>query len=136
MVNSRNKGACFEREVAKELHLLTGINFRRDLDQYRSSDLGDLICDVPDFPFIIECKRYRSLGFQSAWWKQAHKAALSANKRAAVVYRFNRQPTLVRVQLRSAMECISRGRWSAPDEHLIDITLEGFAYLIREGLAG
>lgn len=135
MANSRNKGASFEREVAQEIYLLTGINLKRDLDQYRASDLGDLICENPAFPFVIECKRRASGGFQSAWWAQASKAALSAGKRAAVVYRFDRQSTRVRVQLRAAMECISRGRWSAEDAHLIDIDLEGFAYLIREGLA-
>lgn len=135
MTNSRNKGASFEREIAKELFLLTGVELRRDLDQYRSSDLGDLICDNPNFPFIIECKRRANGGFQAAWWAQASKAALAVGKRAAVVYRFDRQDTRVRVQLRAAMECISRGKWSAEDAHLIDISLDGFAYLIREGLS-
>lgn len=134
MANSRNKGASFEREVANELFLLTGINLKRDLDQYRASDLGDLICDDPTFPFVLECKRYAGGGFQSAWWAQAYKAALAANKRAAVIYRFDRQPIRVRVQLRAAMECISRNKWSAEDQHLIDLDLEGFAYLIREGM--
>lgn len=135
MANSRNKGSTFEREIAKELFLLTGITFRRDLDQYRSNDLGDLICDEQAFPFTIECKRYAGGGFQAAWWAQASKAALAAGKRPAVIYRFDRQPVRVRVQLRAAMECISRGKWSAEDAHLIDIDLGGFAYLIREGLA-
>lgn len=135
MANSRNKGQAFERELAKELFLLTGIQFRRDLDQYRSNDLGDLICDDPKFPFIIEAKRYAGGGFLSAWWTQASKAALAASKHPAVIYRFDRQPIRVRVQLRAAMECISRRRWSAEDPHLIDIDLPGFAYLIREGMA-
>lgn len=135
MANSRNKGAAFEREIAQELYRLTGINLKRDLDQYRQSDLGDLICTDPAFPFVIECKRFANGGFQSAWWAQASKAALSAGKRAVVVYRFDRQPVRVRVQLRAAMECISRGKWSAEDLHLIDIDLEGLAYLIREGMA-
>lgn len=135
MANSRNKGATFEREIAQELYRLTGINLKRDLDQCRQSDLGDLICADPAFPFVIECKRFSNGGFQSAWWAQASKAALSAGKRAAVVYRFDRQPVRVRVQLRAAMECISRGKWSAEDPHLIDIDLEGLAYLIREGMA-
>ena len=135
MTNSRNKGSAFERDIAKELFLLTGISFRRDLDQYRSSDLGDLICDIQDFPFVLECKRYAKGGFQAAWWAQASKAALSAGKRPAVIYRFDRQPVRVRLQLRAAMECISRGKWSAEDAHVIDIDLGGLAYLIREGLA-
>ena len=135
MAHSRNKGASFEREVAQELHRLLGINFKRDLDQYRERDRGDLICDVDAFPFLIECKRYAGGGFLAAWWQQAYTAALDAGKRPAVIYKFDRKPIQVRVQLRAAMECISRGRWSAEDRHIIDIDLEGFAYLCREGLA-
>ncbi len=135
MTHSRNKGASFEREVAQELHRLLGINFKRDLDQYRERDRGDLICDVDAFRFLIECKRYAGGGFLAAWWQQAYTAALDAGKRPAVIYKFDRKPIQVRVQLRAAMECISRGRWSAEDRHIIDIDLEGFAYLCREGLA-
>lgn len=132
---SRAKGQVFEREVAKELFRLTGIEFRRDLDQYRSNDLGDLICDDPAFPFVIEAKRYARGGFLAAWWTQASRAALAASKLPAVVYRFDRQPIRVRVQLRAAMECVSRGKWSAEDAHVIDVDLPCFAYLIREGMA-
>lgn len=135
MTNSRNKGASFEREIAQELHLRLGINFKRDLDQYRESERGDLIADCP-FPFLIECKRYAGGGFQSAWWKQAYHAALGTGQRPAVVYRFDRQQTRVRVQLRAAMECISRGKWSAEDSHLIDIDLDGLCYLVREWMNG
>ena len=134
MTNSRNKGSAYEREIAQELYRLTGINLKRDLDQYRATDRGDLVCDDPDFPLIIECKRRASGGFQAAWWQQASRAAVAQNKRAAVIYRFDRQPTRVRVQLRTAMELISGGKWSAPDQHLIDIDLDGLAYLIREGV--
>lgn len=135
MTNSRRKGAEFEREIAQELYRLLGINFKRDLDQYREKDRGDLIADCEGFPFLIECKRYASVGFRQEWWDQAYRAALLTGQRAAVVYRFDRRGAMVRVQLRAAMECLSRGRWSAEDRHVIDIDLEGFAYLCREGLA-
>lgn len=134
MANSRNKGAAFEREMAQELHKMLGVNFKRDLDQYRQRDRGDLIADRA-FPFLIECKRHARGGFLQAWWDQAYRAALETGQRPAVIYRFDRQPVRVRVQLRAAMECISRGKWSAEDWHIIDIDLEGFAYLCREGMA-
>lgn len=38
MANSRNKGAQFERDVARRLYQLLGVNFARDLDQYRQAD--------------------------------------------------------------------------------------------------
>lgn len=134
MANSRNKGASFEREIAQELHRLLGVNFKRDLDQYRERDRGDLIADC-DFPFLLELKRYAGGGFQKAWWEQAYKAALATGQHPAVIYKFDRKPIMCRVQLRAAMECISRRKWSAEDAHLIDIDLEGFAYLAREGMA-
>ena len=53
MVNGRNKGAQFERQVAKMLHDELGVSFKRDLEQYRAADHGDLIPDDPDFPFTL-----------------------------------------------------------------------------------
>ena len=35
------------------------MTFKRDLEQYRAADHGDLICDEP-FPFVIEIKRYKT----------------------------------------------------------------------------
>jgi len=134
MVNGRNKGAAFEREVARELHLLLGINFKRDLDQYRQRDRGDLMVNTP-FPFLIECKRYAGGGFRDEWWRQAYRAALATGQHPAVIYKFDRQPIRVRVQIRAIVECVSRDRWSAEDPHQADISLEGFAYIAREGMA-
>ena len=37
-----------------------GLTFQRDINQYRQSDLGDIICNDPDFPFVIEVKRKRA----------------------------------------------------------------------------
>ena len=46
-INSRNKGASFEREVAKHLNILfekedIDITVRRNLEQYQVKDQGDL----------------------------------------------------------------------------------------------
>ena len=56
--NGRNKGATFERDIAKMLDDELGISFKRNLDQYRESGLGDLIPSDPEFPFTLELKRY------------------------------------------------------------------------------
>ena len=133
--NSRTKGAAFERRIAKELFDLTGITFKRDLDQYRERDRGDLLPDDDDWPFLIECKAYASGGFQEAWWKQAHKAALAVNKRPCVIWKINNRGVLCRVQIRSVVECLTRSNWSAEDAHTCDVSLEGLAYLAREGMA-
>ena len=74
MVNSRNKGMGGEREI---IAILTdelggdanGLTFQRDINQYRQSDLGDIICSDPDFPFVIEVKRKRAgYGIDPNWW--------------------------------------------------------------------
>ena len=94
MVNSRNKGASFERELAKILHEELGLTFKRDIEQYRAADHGDLICvEMPDFPFSIEAKRYRQgYGIQPAWWSQCCDAALATNKLPLLVWKYDRLP--------------------------------------------
>ena len=105
MVNSRAKGASAEREVAAILFDKLGLTFKRDLEQYRQKDLGDLICDEP-FPFVIEVKRYKTgCAAQPAWWDQVCKAATAANKQPLLVYKYNHQ----------------KWRWRMPAQVLIDL---------------
>ena len=81
MVDGRVKGRNFEYETAKNLEAELGIKFKRDIEQYRQTDRGDLLADDPDWPFVIECKRYnRGNGCNPAWQRQATAAALAAGK--------------------------------------------------------
>jgi len=100
MVNSRNKGMGGEREI---IAILTdelggdanGLTFQRDINQYRQSDLGDIICSDPDFPFVIEVKRKRAgYGIDPNWWDQVCAAALATEggKLPLLVYRYDRLP--------------------------------------------
>jgi hypothetical protein len=77
MADSRNKGASFEREVAKLLFLELGISFKRDLRQYQTSGHGDLIPSDPGFPFELELKRYAKgpISGPDKWWQQVCVAA-------------------------------------------------------------
>lgn len=134
-INSRNKGSAFEREIAAHLHDELGITFKRDLDQYRQSGLGDLICDEP-FPFLLELKRYaKGNGCQFAWWQQANRAAVAIGKRPVVIYKYDYLPPRVCMDLKDVMECVGRGHWSA-QSHLIDMSFPGFCYVAREGMCG
>ena len=91
MVNGRQKGAAAEREIAKLLFDELGMTFKRDLEQYRAADHGDLICDEP-FPFVIEVKRYKTgCAPQPAWWDQVCAAAKSAGLLPLLVYKYNHQ---------------------------------------------
>ena len=91
MVNGRAKGAAAEREIAKLLFAALGMTFKRDLEQYRAADHGDLICDEP-FPFVIEVKRYKTgCAPQPAWWDQVCAAAKSAGLLPMLAYKYNHQ---------------------------------------------
>ena len=78
MVNVKQKGAGFERDVANHLEDLLGIKFSRNpFEQQRQANQPDLIADDPDFPFSIECKRYKGGEFMKAWWTQSDNTARS-----------------------------------------------------------
>lgn len=105
MVNGRNKGAAFEREVCKMLHLDLGSNFKRDIEQYRAADHGDIVCDDPTFPFTIELKRYASgYTYQKAWWTQVTKAAQASGKEPVLIYKYDRQDIVVVMRLAFLMQ--------------------------------
>ncbi len=127
--HSRNKGAAFERHVAQELLDRLGVTFRRDLDQYRAAEHGDLIPDDPAFPFVIECKRYATGNVcVPAWKAQAAAAARAADKRPAVIFKFDRQDTRVSVPLSAFCDAWPADQWA-------EVTLDGFALLARELMA-
>lgn len=94
MTNGRQKGAAFEREVAKLVHEQLGISLKRDLEQYRSGDRGDLIGLEG---WTIECKRYssdRGVGgnYKPEWWGQVCSAAAAAGTEPVLIYKYDRQP--------------------------------------------
>jgi len=123
----RAKGAQFERQIAAILYDLTGVTFRRDLEQYRAANHGDLIANDSDFPFIIECKRYASgTTARPDWWNQACNAASAQGKWPALVYRFDRCDTRVRVLLETLLtNHAGSGAW-------IEMPIETFATLASE----
>ena len=122
MPDSRTKGAAFEREVAKLLLLELGIAFRRDLRQYQTSGHGDLIPDDPAFPFELELKRYATgpISGTDNWWKQVTTAAAKTGKRPALIYKYDRQPIRVVVEMQGVRA---------------NISFEDFCFLAREIMA-
>lgn len=123
-INSRNKGATFERAIAQELELLLGIRFQRNLEQSRAVDHCDLIPDDPAFPFSLELKAYSfGVGCKGEWIEQAKRAAAKTGKIPCVIYKFNRRP------IRAAMPLADSGEWH-------ETTLAGLAYVARELMAG
>jgi hypothetical protein len=133
MVNSRAKGVGYESEIKNALFDNLGLVFKRELNQYREADHGDLICEVENFPFVIECKRRVSGGFKQAWMEQAQRAADRVGKFPCVIYRFDRQPSIAVIRINAFAKAVG-GDW---DENLdlVSMTVDAFCSIARELLA-
>jgi hypothetical protein len=135
VTNGRTKGAAFERQIAQLLHLHLGINFKRDIEQYRAADHGDLICDAY-FPFVIECKRYADgpIGGKPEWWGQADKAARAMTKLPCLIYKYDRKPIRVVITLEAIVLAIDPQAQASEDGH-VEMDIETFCYIARELIA-
>ena len=95
-INSRNKGAAFERQIANAL--IVDLNLtkpvKRILEQTRTKELPDLMLGR----WCIECKAYGS-GAEPRpdWWDQVLASSKADNLRPALVYKFNNRPIKVRI---------------------------------------
>ena len=123
-INSRNKGAAGEREVAKIIDDLLGIKVQRNLDQWRQGgyDLEGL------GGWAIEVKRAKKPLLES-WWAQTEEQAKLANRKPVLWYRLDNQKWNVVVPL----NLISLGLGCCLGlDYTAKLTPEGFAMLIRE----
>ena len=98
-INSRNKGASFEREIANLINRYfdeIGYDYKvkRNLEQYQEKDLGDL--NIPNH--TLECKRYASGNwYKEEWWKQVCGAC--GDTIPVLIWKYNHQPIRVCVPL-------------------------------------
>lgn len=127
MVNGRNKGASFEREVSSMLRDEIGVGFKRNLLQYQEAGHGDLTPDDPAFPFSLELKRYKDgpVGGAVAWWDQTCAAANRENKWPALIYKYDRKPIRCVIPL-----AIFEGHLDS--DAVAETDFETFCYLVRE----
>ena len=95
-INSRNKGAAFERQIAnaliEDLNLQNPV--KRILEQTRTKELPDLTLGT----WCIECKAYGA-GAEPRpdWWEQVLASSSGQGLKHALVYKFNNRPIKVRV---------------------------------------
>ena len=98
-INSRQKGASFERDIAKRLNNFfeePAIDFKakRNLEQYQEKDLGDL--NIPNH--TIECKRYASGNwYKEDWWEQVCQSC--GKEIPVLIWKYNHQPIRVCIPL-------------------------------------
>lgn len=126
MTNGRNKGASWERTVASMIKESLNADVKRDLEQYRSGDRGDLIgLDG----FVIECKRYKMANgghYHQDWWNQVVNAADSQGCHPALIYKYDRAEPKVVVRL-SFLNSEYEGK---PDT--VTISFDTWCMLVRE----
>ena len=128
MVNGKVKGANWERELAKMIYDELGITVKRDLEQYRQSDRGDLIGLEK---WTIEAKRYaKNAGgnFKPEWWAQVTTAANASGTQPVLIYKYDRQPVKCVVFLSSINSDF------AGKDNIAVISFPTWCMLVREGL--
>lgn len=95
-VNSRNKGAAFERQIANEIKAATGLECKRLIEQYRKGGLpGDLEGPAVE-GYAIECKRYSKVrpALLAKWRSQALAQATGPHE-PVLIYKADRQSIVV-----------------------------------------
>ena len=141
MANANAIGSGYEREIVNFLNLELGQAFSRNpYNQQKKPAQADVVCDWPNFPFAIECKKYAKSGFcdlRPAWWQQACNAADEANKLPAVFYRYKGQSATTVAICSNALTLGGyRGGSNMPRRHIVKTDLDFFCYLAREIMAG
>jgi hypothetical protein len=144
MVNSRAKGRSAEYEIRDILFAELGLTFKRDIEQFRQADRGDLLCVDMDFPAVIEVKRYAKGGEtpRGAWWNQCCKAATTADKWPLLVWRYDRMdwrwrmPAQVLIDLGHLHGCSQMPEGAQLDwNYAVEMDTETCMTIIREVLA-
>ena len=97
-INSRTKGANFEREIGnmlvEQLDLKQPV--KRILEQTRTKELPDLKLGR----WCLECKRYGDGAEPSQdWWNQV-LSATGEGEFPALIYKFNRRPIKAKKSLK------------------------------------
>ena len=126
-VNSRAKGANFEREIGnllvQDLDLKNPV--KRILEQTRTKELPDLRLGR----WCIECKRYGDGGEPpKEWWEQVLRSCSEESLIPALIYKFNRRPIKVRL-LASSLNPAIQNKLITVDllwDDFIEIILELF----------
>ena len=122
-INSRTKGANFEREIGnllvQELHLNQPV--KRILEQTRTKELPDLKLGR----WCIECKRYGDGAEPSSEWCEQVLAATQAVEFPSLVYKFNRRPIKVRILVGSIVPELDFSPMT------IDLMWEDFVEILR-----
>lgn len=124
MADSRNKGASFERKICKLIKDNLNIDAKRNLDQYQSKGMADII--IPGWS--IECKAYlKGTTFKRTWWEQAKESAASLNLTPVLIYKYNNCP----IKCVISLNVLSRN-FNVGHDLVCEVDIETWFYIVRE----
>lgn len=121
--NSKRKGNSYELKIAKKMTEWTGLKFERvpasgGLHWKQDNRVyGDIVCNMPDFPFVIEAKCRESWNMDSLingskevekWWKQVTADAEATGKQPVVIFTRNRQPDYMMLEVKAMHALLTR----------------------------
>lgn len=143
MVNSGKKGQGGENQVKRLILDHLGVPLKRDLEQWRSADRGDLIPDFKDgefdWPLCIEVKTYSSKNMsvthRPAWWQQVRKAAKAQGKIPVLWYKYDRRDWRIVMHMNHVSFALG-GSFDHQDEKLLlTMDMDTCFYVTREILS-
>ena len=139
MVNSYKKGQRGEAAVIHSYFDNMNVRLKRDLEQTRFAEKGDLLPDGDfDWPFTIEVKSYSdktaSVMHKPQWWAQVTTAAKAASKMPVLWYKYDRRPWRVVMKMNNVSFALG-GTLNHEDDHLFTMDEDACFYLTREILA-
>ena len=139
MVNSYKKGQRGEAAVIHSYFDNMNVRLKRDLDQTRYAEKGDLLPDGDfDWPFTIEVKSYSdktaSVMHKPQWWAQVTTAAKAASKMPVLWYKYDRRPWRVVMKMNNVSFALG-GTLNHEDDHLFTMDEDACFYLSREILS-
>ena len=134
---AKKRGSEYELEIARNLFLELGIQFKRNLEQTRTANAGgDLLSDDDDFPFALELKRRRDGNMipAGAWEQSILSSDVKAGIYPAVFYRYDHRDTRCVVPWSSIAEA-ETGNNTENILDKADISFSKFCKLAREIMA-
>ena len=126
-INSRTKGASYERQVVgilNEFFVKNNFDFscKRNLDQYQTKGM----CDIAIPNHAIECKHYKQGNwYKKDWWDQVCESA--QGRIPVLIFKFNRVPTRVAVPLYAI-----NPDWDRDDDSIAVLSLEQWLEVLKK----
>ena len=115
-INSRDKGARFERKIANILKA-RGFEARRG-NQFNGAFDADV--ESPVFPYHVECKHVQALNLYAAY-EQSLRDAKLRKKLPMVIHTKNNRPTLATITLMDFLDLVQWALGRTDDLNSLDL---------------